>query len=228
MSLGLFHRTAFIFSFCLVFACQGSDENIVDGPPRNSAGICDVKVEDFILNHGSADLLPYNLFNEVQFRNEEGEILIFSISSPIESRFEGIFQASDSLDICYATESSETKLISTDGIELTFLTEPKAYYADLMSSQHADVLKVYYNNTNDTNTDRRIVFRKVIDMHSYPPPLYQTTTVIDSHYFIDKEFKNIELTQFNTPIIKLYYNDETGIVAFIDEHGILWQFDNKS
>jgi len=111
---------------------------------------------------------------------------------------------------------------------MTFLSEPKAYFADLEYAQYADVRKVYYNNTNEPKIDRRIVFRKVLDMNTYPPPLYETTQTIESQFFIDSEFKNIELTRFNSPIITLYYNDQIGIVAFVDELDVLWQFHSKS
>jgi len=226
--LGITHTTILLLAACLIFSCKGGDDNIVDPRPQNSAGVCDLKIEDFVLSNEDTNLLAYDTFDKVTFKNEEGETLVFSVNDPVESIFEGIFGANDSLDICYATEYSETKLTSSEGIEITFLTEPKAYFADLESALFADVMKVYYNNINDMGNDRRIVFRKVIDLNSYPPPLYETTTTIGSQYFIDKEFKNIEYTKFNSPIIELYFNDMIGVVAFIDELGVLWQFQSKS
>jgi hypothetical protein len=228
MNLDIFRYSLLIFILSLVIACDGGDDNIVDNRPSNSAGFCDVKLKDFSLDNSNTTLRAYDMLNQVSFINEDGQTLVFTIGPSIKSRFEGIFEVNDTFNICYAKESIETKLKTTDGIEITFQAEPKAYFAELEDALYADVMKIYYNDTNDVANERRIVFRKVLNMNSYPPPLYQTTQNIGSQFFIDREFENIELTQFNTPIIVLYYNTEIGIVAFIDESGVLWQFDSKS
>ncbi len=228
MSLGIFRNTVLLVAVCMVLACNNSDDTVVDSRPKNSAGFCDLKIDDFVLGNQSTNLSAYDSFSEVIFKNQEGSTMIFTVGASVESRFEGIFEVNDTLNICYSTESVETKLTSPGGIEITFLTEPKAYFADLQDALYADVIKIYYNNKKDESIDRRIVFRKVLEMNSYPPPLYETTTTIGSQFFIDKEFKNIELTQFNTPIIQLYYHDTIGVVAFVDEQGVLWQFETKS
>jgi hypothetical protein len=217
MNLDIFRYSLLIFISSLVIACDGGDDNIVDNRPSNSAGFCDVKLKDFSLDNSNTTLRAYDMLNQVSFINEDGQTLVFTIGPSIKSRFEGIFEVNDTFNICYAKESIETKLTTTDGIEITFQAEPKAYFAELEDALYADVAN-----------ERRIVFRKVLNMNSYPPPLYQTTQNIGSQFFIDREFENIELTRFNTPIIVLYYNTEIGIVAFIDESGVLWQFDSKS
>ncbi len=228
MNLGSLQKLLFFLLLGTICACNGSDDNMVDPKLSNSAGTCDIKLKDFRLSPENRIFNSYADFTSATFINASGEEMTFDIGIISDDYFQGIFEENDSLHYCYSIESVETTLTHESGIEFTLLNIPKAYFADLSDSQYAEVLKLYYNNTNDEAFGRRIVFRKVLDMKDYPPPLYETTVSISSRDFINREFKNIEITNFNSPVVIVYYNDELGIVAFVDEDKTMWQLDSKS
>ncbi len=207
-------------------ACKG-DDNMTPISLNNSVGNCDIQIPAFYLNEENAQLSSYDAYNKVAFINSQGEEKSFQIGQSVKTLDEGLFEDIDSTKYCFTTESIETSLINNKGLEFTIIIETKPYFADVKSSLSADILKIFYNDTMNGATDRRLVFRKVLDLKDYPSALYQTTVDVPSKYFVDNEFKNLEITNFNSPVIRLYFNDNLGIVAYEDENKVLWQFSNK-
>lgn len=193
----------------------------------NTKGTCDVEAKVFDLNSENLNLHFYDGFTQITFTNEAGLEKKFDINDQALITEDGLFTSNDTLVYCYEIESKSTQLSSDDGLEFTILTESKPYFADFISLQSADVRKIFYEDTSNEKVDRRMVFRKVLDFKDYPPPLYETTVSISSQFFIDREFRDVEITNFNTPIVVLYYNDELGILAYRDENNTLWQFTSK-
>ena len=226
MRLGSFHSVIVLIALFAFAACNGDDGGVMNGN-FNSVGSCDILIDEFNLNGENKAVQAYDEYTSVTFINENGDRIEFNVGNPVTRISEGIFEDPDSTLFCFSNESIETILSSTAGLEFTVLLEAKAYFADLTANQSADVLKVFYNDVNDEMNARRIVFRKVLDIKNYPTTLYETTQVVASRTFIDREFKNVEFTNFNTPIIIVYYNDELGIIAFVDEEGVLWEFEAK-
>jgi len=212
---------------CIIVSCK-DDDGMQKIDLGNSSGSCDMELEDFNLTAENNVLISYDGISEVTYYNEAGIERTYKVTSESSTITEGIFAANDSLNLCYAVESITTKLLSNDGIEYTIVVESKPYFADLQSTLAADVLKIFYNDTTNEDIDRRLIFRKILDIKNYPPPLYETTILIESQYFIDEEFKLVEYTAFNSPIVKLFFNDVVGIVAYEDEGGVLWQFSEKN
>jgi len=213
---------------CLVFSgCKKDDEMPSEGPLSNNAGVCDVEIDHFLLNDENIELAAYQSYSNVAFINSEGLEQIFEIGNSTILTDEGVF-IDDDIRYCYSQQSVETTIQNDDGLQFTIIVETKPYFPDLTSSLEADVLKIFYNDTKNPSTDRRLVFRKVLDIKDYPSGLYETTVQIDSKYFIDAEFKDIEITNFNSPIITLYYSSEIGIVGYQDENEMMWQFNSKN
>jgi len=211
---------------CIVVSCKG-DDSVIPIKLGNNAGNCDKVLDDYTLDAESKINSAYHTSSVVTYFNEAGAEKSYSINNERPQIEDFVFTENDTIKYCYRIESVTTKLLSDDGLEYTLVSESKPYFANLQSMQEANVLKVFYEDTKNDTINRRLVFRKILHINTYPPPLYETTTLLDSQYFIDMEFKSVEFTKFNSPIIKVFYNDKIGVVAYEDEAGILWQFKEK-
>lgn len=222
-------HTFYILFFSLIFlgitSCK--DDDFGDNNIGGGKDVCDVELGNFSLAQDSRSSSAVEEFSELVFINELGEEKIFSIGETELLNDEATFTEGDSITFCYAIESFTTTLSADDGLEFDVVTESKPYYPDVESKYNADVLKVFYNNTRNMKVERRLVFRKVIDIKDYPAPLYTNTVTIDEKFFIDDAFKNVEVTQFNSPIVMLYYHDSFGVIAYEDEDAMLWQLKER-
>jgi len=207
----------------LLYSCQDDESS-----SRNtSIDACDVQLEDFTLNIGNRSLIYFENYTKIYFQNEGREELEFIFEGPDFRSEENNFISADSLNYCFNVESTISTLTASNGIELTVVSESKPYYPEIEGGYYADVLKVFYNDTNNTEIERRLVFRKVLDIKDYPAPLYETTTLVGEKIILGMEFENVEFTEFNSPIIKLYFNDEEGILGFEDEQSTTWELKDK-
>ena len=204
-----------------------NDDGISDISLGGEKENCDVLLGDFTINPASRSTDTVGEFSEIVFKNELGEEKIFTIGDTEFLNEDASFIEGDTTIYCYNIESYTTKLRTEEGIELDMVTEAKPYYPDVESKYNADVLKVFYNDTRNTKIERRLVFRKVLDLKDYPAPLYTSTATTDEMFFIDNTYTNVEVTEFNTPIIRLYYNAILGIIAFEDEQSMLWELKEK-
>lgn len=223
------YSTYYIFLISLVIislsSCNGSgfdDDTLAKG-----SGNCDVVLGEFSLGPNSRASETIEEFSELIFVNETGEEKRFSIGDSEFLNDEATFTEGDSVTFCYSIESYAIDITSEEGLEFILVMESKPYYPDVESKFNADVLKIFYNDTRNTDVDRRLVFRKVVDIKDYPAPLYSTTVSIGDKFFIDSEFQNVELTEFVSPIVKMYYNDSMGILAYEDEASTLWQLKER-
>ncbi len=206
-------------------ACKNDDfsDDAVGGSKEN----CDVILEGFTIAPNSRSVNTLEEYSEIVFMNALGIELVFSIGESEYLNDEATFTRGDSTIFCYQVESFTTKIRSEVGYEFTIIKESKPYFPEVDQMYNADVLKIFYEDTRNTKIDRRLVFRKVIDIKDYPAPLYETTRNIGEKFFINKEFQNVELTEFVSPIVTLYYNDSMGILGYTDEEQELWQLKEK-
>ena len=220
-------NTLFILAIlCSIASCN--DDNFDDTINTNSGVDCDIVLDDFTLSNINTSFSFINNFSNVTFESKELQEVIFSSGAPQLISEDLNFVSLDSLNYCFNLESSTSKLISENGIEFTIVSESRPYYPEVEENYAADVLKIFYNDTNNPDTARRLVFRKVLDLKNHPAPLYSTTILLGKKLIIDREFDNVEFTDFNDPIIKLYFNDEFGIIGFEDESSTLWKFKEKN
>lgn len=213
------------FSIILLslFSCQDDESS----SENSNLGACDVQLEDFALNIANRSLIYFENYTKIYFQNERGEELEFFFEGTEFRSEENNFVSADSLNYCFNVESTTSTLTASNGIELTIVSESKPYYPEIEGGYYADVLKVFYNDTNNTEIDRRLVFRKILDIKDYPAPLYETTTEIGEKVILGIEFEDVEFTEFNSPIIKLYFNDDDGILGFEDEQSMTWELRGK-
>ena len=224
MTRNILYTLLLAFVVICLTSCQDDDlgiNNLGDGQ-RN----CDIILDDFSIAPDSRSSSVIGNVSELVFINERGEETVFAVGEPEFISEEGTFMDGDSITFCLNIESFTTNLVSNNGLEFTVIVESKPYYPEIKTMPSADVLKVFYNDAANIKNDRRLVFRKVLDIKDYPAPLYTTTSTTDEIFFIDTEFQNVEFTAFNSPIIKMYYNDNMGIVAYEDEQTVLWQLKN--
>lgn len=203
------------------------DNEFGDDTTNRMRGDCDVVLDDFAIEPASRSKGSIEQFSEIVFLNALGIEKTYAVGNEIFLSDEATFTQGDSLDFCYNVESYTTTIKSEDGFEFDFVMESKPYFPELEAAYAADVLKVFYNDSNNTDVSRRLVFRKIIDIKDYPAPLYETTISVGEKFFINNEFQNVETTEFVSPIVTLYYNDNMGIVGYMDEESELWQLKER-
>ncbi len=206
-------------------SCQNGD--LDDDSIGRSLGDCDVTLDDFTIESSSRSKGTIEEFSAIVFINKLGIEKTYLVGNEIFLNDEATFTQGDSLEFCYNVESYSTTIRSEDGFEFDIVMESKPYFPEIAVSYAADVLKVFYNDTNNTEVSRRLVFRKVIDIKDYPAPLYETTMTVGEKFFINNEFQNVETTEFVSPIISLYYNESMGVIGYMDEESELWQLKER-
>ena len=206
-------------------ACKNDDfsDDTLGGGKEN----CDVVLGGFTIATNSRSANITEEFSEIVFINALGIEQVFSIGESEYLNDEATFTDGDSTIFCYQVESFTTKIRSELGHEFSIVTESKPYFPEVEQMYNADVLKIFYDDIRNTKIDRRLVFRKVLNIKDYPAPLYETTQNIGEKFFINTEFQNVEVTNFVSPLVILYYNDITGILGYLDEEQELWQFKEK-
>ena len=151
------------------------------GPNSNT---CDVQLGEFSIAPESRNSNSLVGITELRYINELGDIKTFSVSETSPSTDEFTFIENDTIEYCYSIESFSNSMISEDGLEFIMTMESKPYYPEISAKLSADVLKIHYNDTDNTGVERRLVFRKVIDIKEYPAPLYTTTTTVKEKFFL--------------------------------------------
>lgn len=228
------HILFLFFALLLLHACKGDDDFISENPSENSLGSCDMNLGDFNLLDDSFSASTYNGKNTVVFENEHGEIAEFVVSEKNILNQDGLFYDynvmtdGDTLAYCY-TEQRKQFILTCESLDLEFEVniEVKPYFADLQKMQVADVLNIFYTDNTVEPARFVLIFRKTLDIRSYPVPLYTNNSVFETLDFLGTNFNAVEKTNYNSPSLTLHFNETEGIIAFENNTLGLWVFSHK-
>ena len=212
-------------------SCKGDDDFINGNTYENSLGTCDVELGDFNLLESSLNSAPYNEKSSVYFENKLGEQKEFIISEKSNLNFDGLFfdynvmSDGDTVAYCY-TVQRKSFLITNEELNLEFEIniEARPYFADIEQMQSADVINIFYTDQNAEPARYVMIFRKTLDQRTYPVPLYTNNSIFETMDILGKSFKTVEVTNYNSPSLVLYYNPEVGIVSFENTALGAWRF----
>ncbi len=204
-----------------LFACKKEDikepqDNIVD-------------IGSFSLLESSRNAVPYKGKSSAIFLDSVGNELTFPISPFVNSNFEGcywkydVYQTGDTVQYCYKSQGDNYWLRNdTQSLHIQVRLEPRPYYDDPESGKVKDVLDISMRSDVQPNVSHQI-FHQTMDDRNNPGPA-DNNIVYPQITFWGREFFNAYRTNLTTPYRLLYYNQEFGIIAFIDHSGKLWRF----